>query len=306
MTGCGGVASLGSCESISLQVSRTPYQSVSSGNSFWREVLKALVSPSLLLLSLAGGMRQGAGLVWSYNVKVFFHRYYCFVNIGAYLSWVPLVGGTVGAILGGFLSDWLVKRRGQVARFWVLIASQLLAAPFLVGVIFLPPNPWAFLCLLPAYIIGELWIGVCLAIVIETVPRRVVAVAVAFFLFVINNIGGLLPLLIPALDSHLQLRYVMLLLFPGAYVTAAILFVVTMATKACATHCGSCQSLNRSTAAEQELLIQQTVRTVEIDEDGYVYCDHALSDSSDSLDHYEDSSDRHGDITKVRLLSEPH
>ena len=231
--------------------------------------------------------------MWAYNVKAFFHRYYCsFVNIGAYLSWVPLVGGTLGAILGGLLSDWLVKRRGQVARFWVLIASQLLAVPFLVGAVFLPPNPWAFLCLLPAYIIGELWIGVCLAIIIEMVPRRMVAVAVAFFLFVVNNIGGLLPLLIPALDRQLELRYIMLVLLPGAYVVAAILFAITMVTKAC-------QCVGVSTPAEQVLLIQQSVAIVEVDEDGYVFCDHAVPDTQDSLGH-------HGDRTKIRLLSEPY
>ncbi len=253
------------------------------GTSFWREVLKVVLSPTLLLLSLAGGVRQGAGLVWSYNVKTFFG---CSVNIGTYMSWVPLVGGTLGAVLGGFLSDRLMKRRGQVARFWVLIISQLVAAPFLVGAVFLPPNPWAFLSLLPAYIVGEVWIGVCLAIIIEMVPRRVVAMAVAFFLFVINNIGGVFPLLIPALHGMMELRYVMCLLFPGAYVVAAILFGVTLVVKLCTGRClGSRHVLDqRHMEEEREQLLNSTKSTVamtmQVDEDGYVFCDHDSEEST--------------------------
>ena len=188
-----------------------------------------MLKPSFLLLCLAGGIRQGGGLVWAYNVKSYFAQYYCAsASVGTYLSWVPLVGGTLGAVCGGLVSDKLVQRRGQSARLWVLIISQLLAAPFLVGAVYLPPAPWAFLCLLPAYIIGEVWIGVCLAVVIELVPHRIVAASVAFFLFVINNIGGTLPLLIPSLVMQIKLRYTLLLLFPGTYVIAAALFAVVL------------------------------------------------------------------------------
>jgi hypothetical protein len=110
----------------------------------------------------------------------------------------------------------------------VLVISQLLACPFLIGAVLLPPDPWAFLCLLPAYVVGEVWIGVCLAVVIELVPTRLVAVAVAFFLFVINNVGSSLPLLIPPLAARINLRHTLLLLFPGSYFLAASLFAVTM------------------------------------------------------------------------------
>ena len=236
------------------------------GDSFVCEVWRSLLNPSLLLLSLAGGVRQGAGLVWSYNVKSYFSQYDCSsFNVGSYLSWVPLVGGTLGALLGGLVSDRLVRKKGQLTRLWVLIVSQLLAVPFLVGAVLLPPNPWAFLCLLPAYVVGEVWIGVCLAVVIEMVPRRVVAVAIAFFLFVINNIGALLPLLIPALESGLELRYILLLLFPGSYLLAAILFAATLALLMCGRWCCDgghdtlCRPFIRATEGnvERDLLIQQ-------------------------------------------------
>lgn len=194
------------------------------------QVFKCVCKPSLLLLCLAGGVRQGGGLVWAYNVKAYFNQYYCSSeSVGTYLSWVPLVGGTLGAVCGGLVSDKLVQKRGQVARLWVLVISQLLACPFLVGAVLLPPAPWAFLCLLPAYVIGEVWIGVCLAVVIELVPGKLLAAAVAFFLFVINNIGGAMPLLIPSLTARISLRYTLLVLFPGSYFLAAALFAVVLA-----------------------------------------------------------------------------
>lgn len=203
------------------------------GDPFFLQMLKAVLKPSMLLLCLAGGIRQGGGLVWAYNVKSYFDQYYCSsTSVGVYLSWVPLVGGTLGSVLGGLVSDKLVQKRGQMVRLWVLVISQLCACPFLVGAVLLPP-PWAFLCLLPAYIIGEVWIGVCLAVVIELVPGRVLATAVAFFLFVINNIGGALPLLIPALEAKIDLRNTILLLFPGTYLLAAALFAVVLLVIKC-------------------------------------------------------------------------
>ena len=257
----------------------------SRGASYFSEVWKSLLNPSLLLLSVAGGVRQGAGLVWSYNVKAFFTGYYCSsMDIGTYLSWVPLVGGTLGAVLGGFISDRLVRRRGQVARLWVLIFSQLLAVPFLVGAVLLPPDPWAFLCLLPAYIVGEVWIGVCLALVIEMVPRRVITVAVAFFLFIINNIGGVLPLLIPPLESRLELRYTLLLLYPGSYLLAAILFAFTLVVqvfgKCCSNYCnGTAVMINPvfdSLEPENKCLIQK-------DDDAFIFEHAELLESQESL-----------------------
>lgn len=206
----------------------------SKRKSLLSRVLVTYLQPPLLLLCVAGGLRQGGGLVWSYNVKAYFAHYYCgSVNVGSYLSWVPLLGGIVGALFGGWVSDKLAKTRGIAARLWVLIVSQLAAIPFLVGALYLPPSPWAFLSLLPAYAIGEMWIGVCLAVVIAMAPRDITSAAVALFLFIINNLGGSMPLLVPPLEMSIGLRSAILVLFPGLYFLAALLFVVTLCVWKC-------------------------------------------------------------------------
>ena len=64
--------------------------------------------------------------MWAYNVKAYFHQYYCGrVNVGDYLSWVPLVGGTLGALVGGFVSDRLARSKGFNGRLAVLVSSQV-------------------------------------------------------------------------------------------------------------------------------------------------------------------------------------
>ncbi len=35
------------------------------------------------------------------------------------------MGGSIGAVVGGIISDFLVKGRGPYMRIWVLIVSQV-------------------------------------------------------------------------------------------------------------------------------------------------------------------------------------
>ncbi|MBN3288338.1 SPNS1 protein, partial [Polyodon spathula] len=180
-------------------------------------ILQPFLSPSLLLLCLAGSIRNAGGYVWAYNAQIYFSQYFPVEDVGRWLSWIPLVGGSFGVLFGGFISDRVVKKRGLPARIWVLVISQIVAAPFLVGVLWLSP-PYAFLLLIPANIIGEMWVGVTLAIVVELVPPVIRTSAVAFYLFIITNIGGNMPLLVPPLTSLYGLRTALLILFPGMYV----------------------------------------------------------------------------------------
>lgn len=95
--------------------------------SIIRLAVQSYCQGTILLLSLAAGIRMTGGVVWAYNVKSFYEEYYCGeANIGAYLSWIPLLGGITGATTGGYVADKLAKRYGgQVARLVVLVASQV-------------------------------------------------------------------------------------------------------------------------------------------------------------------------------------
>ena len=86
---------------------------------------RTFMRPSLLILFLAGTIRNAGGYVWAYNTQPYFNKYYPKTNVGEYMSWIPLVGGSLGVVLGGFISDRLIKNRGFYMRVWVLIFSQV-------------------------------------------------------------------------------------------------------------------------------------------------------------------------------------
>ena len=67
-----------------------------------------------------------AGYVWAYNTQPYFESMgETPTDIGKYMSWIPLVAGCIGVVLGGFISDRVVKRVGPHARLIVLVASQV-------------------------------------------------------------------------------------------------------------------------------------------------------------------------------------
>jgi len=51
---------------------------------------------------------------------------------------------------------------------------------------------------------GEMWIGVLLTVVVELIPGRVRTTAVALYMFIITNIGGNVPLLVPLLQAQFE------------------------------------------------------------------------------------------------------
>lgn len=202
-----------------------------------RVVVATFCSPSLLLLCLAGSVRNAAGYVWAYNTQPYYQSLgQTPEEIAYYMSWIPLVGGIVGVLLGGFISDRVVKRVGPHARLLVLVVSQVVASPFVAGALYLSP-PWAYLSLLPGYIAGEMWVSIALAVLVELVPTPLRASSVAVYLFIISNIGGNVPLLVPPLTQAFQshgfhhidaLRAALYVLYPGLYVLGAVLFLITM------------------------------------------------------------------------------
>eukprot|EP00118_Oscarella_pearsei_P026568 m.819 g.819 ORF g.819 m.819 type:complete len:526 (+) comp4955_c0_seq1:3-1580(+) len=195
-----------------------------SSNSRLFQLAKSFLSPGLLLLCVGGGIRNGGGLVLAYNVDTFFSQYR-HAEAAHYMSWVPLVGGATGAALGGLVSDALLSRFGPQARIPVLILSQLLAAPLAFGVLLIPHPTAAFMCLLAAFFVGEMWIGVCLTVVVELRPKFPTGSA-SLYVFVIQLLGGNATLLVAPLSQlpGWDLRHAMLLLYPGFFALSAVVF----------------------------------------------------------------------------------
>jgi hypothetical protein len=78
------------------------------------------------------------------------------------------------------------------------------------------------------YVIGEMWIGVCVAVVLDIVPPDLTTSAVAVYFFTIQIIGANMPLFVTPITNGLSLRAAMLICFPGFYVVGALFFLVTL------------------------------------------------------------------------------
>lgn len=187
---------------------------------------KAVTTPSLILLCVAASVRHTGGFTWAYNTQLYFQTYYPDFPVGAWVSVVSIVGGTIGVAAGGFVSDKMAGRIGPRARLYVLAGSQFLAAPFAAGALYLAP-PAAMFSLLGAYLFAETWFGILFAVLLAVVPSSVKSSALAFFLFVMNNIGGNAPMLIEPLRAAIGYRQALTVLYPGCFLLSSVLFLFT-------------------------------------------------------------------------------
>jgi len=217
---------------------------VTSQSLEWRLMGKLFCRPFLLVFFLASSLRMGAGYCFAYNNQIFFNMLgESSKSVASWMSWIPATFGTIGCLLGGVISDRVAPKLGVTGRIGVIIASLLLASPFGSGVVFLKP-PYCFISLIGNYVLGETFIGVCITIVVELFPARMRALAVGVYIFLIQNIGGNMEMFIPPLRYHLESTYPsmstlkglqisLFVMFPGMYITAALLYVIVICMLYC-------------------------------------------------------------------------
>ncbi|XP_065182969.1 D-galactonate transporter-like [Sycon ciliatum] len=193
-----------------------------------KSMVRELMRFEIILVALTSGVRSAGGYVLAYSVNQYFSEHD--VNVAFYMSWVPLVGGVLGAAIGGFASDRLSKKYGLQGRLMLLVGSQLLAVPFAFGVVYLPNPVMAFISLLITFVFGEAYLGVAIAIVTTVVSSRARTFAVAVFIFVISNIGGNATLLVPTMNAALPhgLQDTLTILYCSGYIIAALSFFITL------------------------------------------------------------------------------
>ncbi|XP_037079455.1 MFS-type efflux pump MSMEG_3705-like [Pollicipes pollicipes] len=214
-------------------------------------VLRPFASPTLLSLTVASSVRLTVGIMWAYNVQLYFEAVgQSAAAIAGWLSWIPLAAGSLGAVLGGVFSDVLHARLGLAGRLWVLVLSQLATAPCAAAALYLRP-PHAFYLLVPCLCArrdvhlgerrrggtGEMFISASAAAVVELVPADLRSSTVAVFAFITTNVGGSLQLLLGPIVAAFKasgashehaFRMGLYLLFPGGFALSGLLFVVAL------------------------------------------------------------------------------
>lgn len=192
---------------------------------YWKTTFFALIQPVMLLLFLAAMIRQAGGLTWAFNTQLYLEEYYPDFNPGIWVAMDSIVGGSFGVFAGGYLSDYLVRKLGLHTRLWVLALSQILASPLAAGVLSIEP-PYCFVFLLFYYFFAETWFAVLFTVMVEVVPTDVRSIVIAIFLFLMNNIGGQIPLIITPMKDVFGFRDSLMIVWPGCILLSGILFFV--------------------------------------------------------------------------------
>jgi len=194
---------------------------------YLKNLLKSFLNPSMLLLLLAACVRHTGGYCWAYNTRLYFGKYY--PDFDSQLGWWifgdSLVGGSFGVFFGGFLSDRIVAKLGLHSRLWVLSAFTLISVPFACLTLYCTP-PTALVMLLLYYFCAETWFAILFTVIVEIVNQDVKAISIALFLFIMNNIGGNLPVIVSPIADAIGYREAIYLVWPGAQALSAILFFV--------------------------------------------------------------------------------
>lgn len=108
-------------------------------------------------------------------------------------------------------------------RLSLLAFSCIASSPFALGVLTLPV-PYCFLSLLLAVVVGEMWIGVCLALVVDMMPASTHGISIGIYYFIVANLGGNMPFVVPYVAERLGLRMTLILFYPCLYLLAGLIF----------------------------------------------------------------------------------
>ncbi|XP_043268427.1 putative metabolite transport protein HI_1104 isoform X2 [Venturia canescens] len=191
--------------------------------SIWQVIMQ----PRIVLLCIAASIRHCGGMCFAYNCDLYYRDYFPDYDLGWMLFAVTIVVGSIGVVAGGVISDKFVAKMGIRSRVAVLAISQLIATPFAFGSVYFDPL-WAMITLGICYFFAEMWFGIVFAIVVEIVPLSMRSTVVGIFLFVMNNIGGNLPILVEPTRKDIGFRESLYIYYAGFYGISSFMFLFTM------------------------------------------------------------------------------
>lgn len=198
-----------------------------SANGKQISIWKILTQPRVIMLMIAASIRHCGGMTFAYNADLYYNIYFPDVDLGWWLFGVTIGIGSIGVVVGGVVSDKIVAKMGIRSRVAVLAISQLISTPFAFGSVMFEPV-WAMITLGISYFFAEMWFGIVFAVLVEIVPVQVRSTTVGVFLFVMNNIGGNLPILVDPVAKAIGYRGSIAIFYAGFYLLSSVLFFINI------------------------------------------------------------------------------
>ena len=132
------------------------------------------------------------------------------LDVGWYYGMIAGIGGLAGTFFGGWMSDRMSNKTGDMTWYiWVPFISTIAAIPFALNTFLIMPDGYsaAFSYFIPVFF-GGLYLAPCIASTHFLVGIRMRAMASAVLLFVLNLIGlGLGPMLTGYVSDWLTPSY---------------------------------------------------------------------------------------------------
>nr|CAD7594416.1 unnamed protein product [Timema genevievae] len=196
---------------------------------------KSLLQPRVIILCLAASIRHTGGLCFAYNCDLYYQMYFPHVDLGWWLFIVTFGIGSIGVVVGGVVSDKFVAKMGIRSRVAVLAISQGKPPSVHLTEIRTSISPSSAVGLNTTSALAnyateaaEMWFGIVFAILVEIIPLSMRSTAVGVFLFVMNNIGGNLPILVDPISKMIGYREALYIFYVGAYLLSSVMFLGTM------------------------------------------------------------------------------
>jgi predicted MFS family arabinose efflux permease len=160
-------------------------------------------------LSLAAALYAFAGYAFGMWGPTFLIRVHGLstTEVGRGFGLIYGIGGALGALIGGRLTDRLARRDPRFG-LWLPALGALLALPPTIAFLFWPDWRGALACYLPGVVLASLYVGPSFSITQSLAQLRMRALAAAVVLFVINLVGmGLGPWAVGVLNELLSARH---------------------------------------------------------------------------------------------------
>ncbi|MBC6951551.1 MFS transporter [candidate division KSB1 bacterium] len=151
-------------------------------------------------------------------------------KVGIVYGPIIVVFGTIGILLGGYLTDWLAKRGYADAKLRTGLIAALALMPTILLYPLMPNGETALLALIPVNIFASFAFGAATAAIQEVTPNQMRAQISALYLFLINLIGlGFGPTAVALTTDFVfgdenAVRYSLILVGTIALLLAALLF----------------------------------------------------------------------------------
>lgn len=151
-------------------------------------------------------------------------------KVGIVYGPIIVVFGTIGILLGGYLTDWLAKRGYADAKMRTGLIAALALTPAIILYPLMPNGEAALLALVPVNIFASFSFGAATAAIQEVAPNQMRAQISALYLFLINLIGlGFGPTAVALTTDFVfgdenAVRYSLILVGTIALLMSALLF----------------------------------------------------------------------------------